>query len=248
MSKPGEENGDPQREEKSFADVAGNYAAQSGIERRDDGQIDVLKSVGGIRGLVEGILPGLVFLVLFTITRQLQTALIASLAAAAVFTVLRLIQRTTVTQAFSGLIGVGICAWVANSTGEAEDFYVVGFITNSAYIVGMLISMAVRWPIAGLLFGFIRGEGLHWRQDRSRIRVYNLATLIIIAVLALRLIVQVPLYLMGESGLVALGTTRLIMGVPLYALGLWVAWLISRPKEIVDAQERLDHHHGPGHP
>lgn len=205
----------------------------------------MLKSVGGVRGLVEGILPGLVFLVLFTVTRQLQTALIASLAAAAIFTVLRLVQRTTVTQAFSGLIGVGICALVANSTGQAEDFYVVGFITNSAYIVGMLISVAVKWPVAGLLFGFIRGEGLHWRQEPGRIRVYNMATGVIIAVLALRLVVQVPLYLMGEPGLVALGTTRLIMGVPLYALGLWVAWLISRPKEVVRAQERVDHHEDP---
>ena len=45
--------------------------------------------------------------------------------------------------------------------------------------------------------------------------------------LALRLVVQVPLYL--ADNVVALGTTRLIMGVPLYALGLWLAWLVSRP-------------------
>lgn len=241
MSEP--DSSDRKPDEQSLADVAGSYAAQSGIERRDDGQIDVLKSVGGVRGLVEGILPGLVFLVLFTVMRELQTALIASLAAAAVFTVLRLVQRTTVTQAFSGLIGVGICAWVANSTGQAEDFFLPGFWINGAYIVGMLISMAVKWPVAGLLFGFIRGEGLHWRQERGRLRVYNLATLVIIAVLVLRLAVQVPLYLIGE--IVALGTTHLVMGVPLYALGLWVAWLISRPKEIVEAQEEIDHHHGP---
>jgi hypothetical protein len=41
--------------------------------------------------------------------------------------------------------------------------------------------------------------------------------------------------------LVALGTTRLIMGVPLYALGLWVAWMISRPKEVIAEQQRTDH-------
>lgn len=49
------------------------------------------------------------------------------------------------------------------------------------------------------------------------------------AVLALRLIVQVPLYLMGEEGLTALATTRLLMGAPLYILGLWVAWLVTKP-------------------
>jgi hypothetical protein len=223
-------------EPSAAADFARDYAAKAGLERRDDGQIDVLKSVGGLRGLAEGILPGLVFLVVFTVSAQLQAALIASLAVAAVFTIVRLVQRTPVTQALSGLVGVGICAWVANTTGRAEDFYVWGFVTNSAYIAAMLISLAIKWPLAGVAFGFIRGEGVHWRRDRARRRVYNIATWIIITVLALRLAVQVPLYLMGEPGLVALGTTRLLMGVPLYALGLWVAWLVSRPAGVIRAE------------
>lgn len=234
MSEPetGSGSGPRPDEKPSLNDVAGSYAERSGIERRDDGQIDVLKSVGGIRGLAEAIIPGLAFLVLFTVTRDLQTALIFALGAAAIFTVVRLIQRTSSTQAFSGLIGVGICALVANTTGQAEDFYVVGFITNAAYIAGMLISLAVKWPIAGLLFGFIRGEGTAWRSDPARLKVYNIATWILISVMALRLIVQVPLYLLGEQGLIALGTSRLLMGVPLYALGLWIAWLISRPRPV----------------
>jgi hypothetical protein len=41
--------------------------------------------------------------------------------------------------------------------------------------------------------------------------------------------VQVPLYLMGPEGLAALATTRLIMGAPLYILGVWIAWLVTRP-------------------
>jgi len=52
---------------------------------------------------------------------------------------------------------------------------------------------------------------------------------VIVGVLALRLLVQVPLYFMGEQGLAALATTRLLMGTPLYILGVWVAWLITRP-------------------
>ena len=49
----------------------------------------------------------------------------------------------------------------------------------------------------------------------------------IIAVLVLRLVVQVPLYFMGEAGLAGLATTRLLMGAPLYILGVWVAWLLT---------------------
>ena len=69
----------------------------------------------------------------------------------------------------------------------------------------MVISIAVRWPFAGLLFGFIRNEGLEWRKDPARVKAYRLGTWVIIAVLVLRLVVQVPLYLMGEAGLAAPG-------------------------------------------
>jgi hypothetical protein len=34
---------------------------------------------------------------------------------------------------------------------------------------------------------------------------------------------------MGPDGLAALATTRLIMGAPLYILGVWIAWLVTRP-------------------
>ena len=207
--------------------LAGQYAAKAGVRQDESGRIDVLQSIGGVRGLAESILPGLLFTVVFTILRDLQVSLIVALAVSAVFTIIRLLTKTPLTQALSGLIGVGICAFVANRTGNAEDFFLPGFFTNAAYIVGMVVSIAVKWPLAGLLFGFIRGEGTEWRRNASRIRAYSLATWLIVAVLALRLIVQVPLYL--ADNIAALGTARVAMGVPLYALGLWFAWLVSRP-------------------
>ncbi|MDR6507819.1 DUF3159 domain-containing protein [Arthrobacter oryzae] len=216
-------------ETPSMAGFAEDYAVKAGLHRTKDGSIDVLKSAGGVQGVAESIVPGLMFLVAFTITRELTLSLVAALAAAAVFTVARLIQRRPLTQALAGIAGVGISAWLANTTGKAEDFYVLGFLTNAAYIAGMVISIALRWPIAGLLFGFIRNEGLDWRKDPVRVRAYRLGTWVIVAVLALRLLVQVPLYLLGEQGLAGLATTRLIMGAPLYILGIWVAWLITKP-------------------
>jgi len=217
----------------TVAQLAGDYAAKAGLHRSSNGNIDVLKSAGGIQGIAESILPGLVFLIAFTIDREnLAMAVTASLAVAAVFTVARLVQRKPLTQALAGFIGVGLSAWLATSTGKAENFYVLGFFTNVGYILAMSISVFVRWPIAGLLFGFIRNEGLEWRKDPKRIRAYSIGTWVIVAVLVLRLVVQVPLYFMGEQGLAALATTRLLMGAPLYILGIWVAWLITRPAPV----------------
>ncbi|HEX9229206.1 MAG TPA: DUF3159 domain-containing protein [Arthrobacter sp.] len=219
----------PSAAQPTVAELAEGYAAKAGLHRSSNGNIDVLKSAGGTQGIAESILPGLVFLVTFTITRELPLALILSLAAAAAFTVVRLVQRKPLTQALAGIAGVGISAWLANSTGKAEDFYVPGFFTNAAYIVAMVISVAVRWPFAGLIFGFIRNEGLDWRKNPARVKAYQIGTWVIIAVLALRLLVQVPLYFMGEPGFAALATTRLLMGAPLYILGIWIAWLLTKP-------------------
>lgn len=224
-------------EPSSIQGLAEGYAAKAGLHRTHDGRIDVLRSAGGLQGIAESIVPGLVFLVAFTITRELTPSLVAALASAAVFTVVRLVQRRPLTQALAGVVGVGISAWLANTTGKAEDFYLPGFITNAAYILAMVVSIAIKWPVAGLLFGFIRNEGIHWREDAVRLRAYRLGTWIIVAVLVLRLVVQVPLYLMGEDGLTALATTRLIMGAPLYILGVWIAWLLTRPVQAAgDAQ------------
>lgn len=222
----------PAREPSPVAGLAAEYAAKAGLHRTHDGRVDVLRSAGGVQGIAESIVPGLMFLVAFTITRELTLSLVAALASAAVFTVVRLVQRRPLTQALAGVVGVGISAWLANSTGKAEDFYLPGFFTNAGYTLAMVLSIFLKWPVAGLLFGFIRNEGLDWRKDPVRVKAYQLGTWIIVAVLVLRLVVQVPLYLMGPDGLAALATTRLIMGAPLYILGVWIAWLVTRPAPV----------------
>lgn len=89
------------------------------------------------------------------------------------------------------------------------------------------MSVLVGWPAAGLVLGLVRAEGTRWRAHRPRRRAYAAATWILVAVFALRLAVQVPLYL-GDA-VTALGVARLVMGLPLYALGLWLAWSVSSP-------------------
>ena len=214
----------------SMSELAGQYAARSGVERREDGQIDVLKSVGGVRGLAEAILPGLLFTLLYTITSGLYLSLGAAVVAAGAFAAANLIQKRPLVQSLTGVIGVAICAVFALRSGSGSTYFLPGFYLNAAYILAFIISVAVKWPVAGLLFGLIRGENLSWRTERKRLRAYTLATWIIIAVFALRLAVQLPLYL--ADNVAALGTMRLAMGVPLYALGLWLAWVVSRPAPV----------------
>jgi len=59
-----------------------------------------------------------------------------------------------------------------------------------------------------------------------RVRAFTRATWLWAGLFALRLLVQLPLYLAGA--VVALGVARTAMGLPLFALGLWLTWLLVR--------------------
>ncbi|MCH8562393.1 DUF3159 domain-containing protein [Nesterenkonia sp. YGD6] len=228
---PGQPRSEPDSHPDSARDPAAQFstAAASRVRTGDDGSIDVLASVGGVRGLVESSLPAAAFLIAFLVTEELITALIISVAIGVGFAIVRLVQKGSLVQSLAGLAGILICALVAYRTGDARDFYAWGFLINAGYLLAFLISILVKWPFLGLLFGVVRGEGLDWRKDPARRRRYSLATWLLLAVPALRLIVQVPLYLADDVA--GLGTARLVMGIPLYALALWVGWLISRPAQ-----------------
>lgn len=224
----GREDGQ-QPEKETKPSLASMIGANSNIAQNTDGGIDLLSTVGGVRGILETVLPGFVFIMVFALSSNLTWALVASIGLGVVFMIIRLAKRSTLIQSATGLIGILICAFAARHTGNAKDYYIPGFYTSGAYLLAMLVSVIVRWPLIGLLFGFIRNEGVEWRNKADRLRRYQIATWIVIAVFALRLAVQLPMYYMDH--VVALGIARALMGVPLYAAGLWFAWLISKPAQ-----------------
>ncbi|MFF2266676.1 DUF3159 domain-containing protein [Cellulosimicrobium cellulans] len=123
-------------------------------------EFSVADAIGGVRGLVESVAPGLVFVVVYVATTNLQWALVTSVAAALVAVAARLVQRTPVTQAFGGLLGVGIGVIWAWRSGEAQDYFAWGLWTNAAYLVALLVSVLARWPLVGLVVeGFRSGFG-----------------------------------------------------------------------------------------
>lgn len=190
----------------------------------------IVNALGGTKGLIDSGLPALVFLVSFNFTKDVTQSSYYALALSLVLTLLRLVKRETIQHAISGVIGVAVCAWLANRSGKAEDFYLPGLWTNAIYGAAYLISIIVRWPVIGLVIGPLLEENLRWRKDPARTRVYIKATWIWVAMFAIRLIVQYPLYLSGNVN--ALGTARLIMGYPLFIATAWLTWIVikSGPK------------------
>ena len=187
----------------------------------------VLNALGGKRGLIDSGLPSLLFLIVFNLSgKDVNAALYAAIALSIVLTLLRLLKRETIQHAFSGLIGVGICALISNRSGNAADFYLPGLWINAGYGLVYAITNLVKWPILGVMLGPILGENLLWRKDPARLNAYIKAGWLWVAMFAARLFVQYPLYKSGNINL--LGTARLLMGYPLFILTAWGTWQILR--------------------
>lgn len=209
-----------------------------GLAQVTGAEFDAWSAVGGVRGIVEAVAPGMVFIVAFLLTGQLVVPLVAALSVAGLATVLRLVQGTPVTQAIGGLLGVGVGVLMAWRSGQAQDFYLWGLLVNAAYVIVLLPALALRWPVVGVVVALLRGQDMGWRTDPARRparQAYTWATWAWIALFLSRLLVQVPLYLAGEVAW--LGVARLVMGVPLWAACLWLTWLLVRHVDTPEEDE-----------
>ena len=216
--------------EPGFREAFADAMRKTGLGQVAPGEVptgrSLLKAVGGLRGLVESILPGLAFLVLYATTKNLPLSVLVPVALAVLFVVTRLLTRTPVTQAFAGIVGIAISAILALISGRAEANFIPGIVINTLSLAVLLISILVRWPLIGVIVGFLTNETSQWRHQRAKRRVLYLTTWLWAGLFALRLAVEVPLYLAHEAEWLA--GVKLLLGVPLYAGMLWVTWLLVR--------------------
>lgn len=193
----------------------------------------LLGALGGTRGVLESVLPGLVFIVVYTVMiltpakpAAFAAALGASVAIAAVFTIWRLVTRQNPAQAVAGLVVLGISAILAIVTGRETNNFLPGLVIDAAYGAAVLVSILVRWPLVGFIAGYLMGDGVAWKTDAAKRRLLTIATWAWLALFVIRLAVKVPLYLADQ--LAPLAVAHLLLGVPLYVLALLGTWLLVR--------------------
>ena len=187
----------------------------------------LLHALGGRHGIADSSLPGLAFVIAYTASGQdLNAAIWTAVALGVVMFAIRLLRRETLQFAIAGFVGVAIAAFIANQTGRAEDFFLPGLFLNVAYGSAWAISILVRWPLLGVIVGPLTGDDMEWRKDPEKLRLYSRASWIWVALFAVRLAVQLPLYFADE--LVALGVAKTAMGFPVFALAAWLSYLVLR--------------------
>lgn len=203
----------------------------------DSQQPTILEQLGGVSGLVYSTLPILVFVPVNSLF-GLAAAIWAALGVAAVILVWRLVVRGTVQPAISGFLGVGICAFIAHRTGDAKGYFLFGIYTSLLYGAVFLVSILVRWPLVGVVWGFLGGHGSSWRRSRAAVRAYDVATFAWALVFGARYLVQSELYDSDHTGWLAVA--RIGMGWPLTALVLLLTvWAVRRADHTVEADEAV---------
>ena len=187
----------------------------------------LLEQMGGISGLIYSSVPVLVFVGVYLPTTSLTAAIWSSVGAAVAILVWRLVRKDPIQPAISGLFGVAVAAFIAYKTGSARGYFAFGIWTSLVYGGAFLVSVLVRWPLAGVAWSTLNSTGMAWRADRMARRYYDVATGVWVLVFAARFVVQEWLYQSNEVGWLAV--TRIGMGWPLTAVAALVTvWAVRK--------------------
>jgi Protein of unknown function (DUF3159) len=206
-----------------------------GLEKDEQGEYvltpaSMLRSIGGLFGLVESAIPPVAFSVSFGITGSAYVAAGIAVSLALVLGVIQIIRKKPVMNAIASLIGIGFAAFLATSGGNgadsAKNFFLPGLITNTVWAAGLIVSVLVRRPAIGLLLATFEAIAPDWRANRELLSLMNRATLFWSALFILRLCAQVPLYLADEAAW--LGIVKSAIGLPAFALWIFLSWLLLK--------------------
>ncbi|MBO0849294.1 MAG: DUF3159 domain-containing protein [Pseudonocardia sp.] len=178
--------------------------------------------------MIYSTVPVVVFVTVVSLT-SLIPALISSVGAAVAIAVWRLVRGEPLQPAVSGLFGVGVAAFIAYRTGQAKGFFLLGIWYSAVLASAFLVSVLIRWPLAGVIWHVINGDGQGWRSDRDLLRAYSLATLLWAVVFGAKFVVQHWLYDADQTGWLAFA--RIAMGYPLTGLALLgTFWAVQRAR------------------
>ncbi|MEY4397576.1 MAG: hypothetical protein RLZ53_152 [Actinomycetota bacterium] len=199
-------------------------------KKPDQKQGDILATLGGPVGILESLVPGTVYVTIFSLTLDVVLSAVLAGSISVFFAILQIIRKKPLTQVFAGMVGLGISIYLPLRDGlndtHAADYFLPGLLTNLAYFSVLVVSLLFRVPLMGFALSLFTGTQKTWRKDKALYRRYFWITVMWIGMFALRIAVQGPLYLSGQVA--ALGVAKLALGTPLYALVIWFSWLAAK--------------------
>ncbi|MFC9591078.1 DUF3159 domain-containing protein [Streptomyces sp. NPDC056944] len=206
----------------------------------------LFEAFGGVRGMIETVVPGLLFVTIFTINKNLQVSAIAALAVSLVLVAVRLIRRDTVKHAFSGVFGVAFGVVFAMMTGNAKDFYLPGMLYTLGLALAYIITALAGVPLIGLILGPVFKENLSWRtRNPGRKKAYTKASWAWGLILLGKCAILFPMYWWADT--TKFGWVLVALKIPPFLLSVYLTWvfLAKAPPPIdvfaeMEAEERAE--------
>jgi hypothetical protein len=146
----------------------------------------------------------------------LHTAAAVAVGISVVLLIERLIRRRSVINAVGGLLGTGLCAFIALRTGRPEGYFVPRMLYQFALAVVFAGSVLVRRPVVGFIVAALYRADPGWADTPPVRRAMNELTLAWAALFGLRAAVYGVLIAAGKPGWLA--AASIVMGWPAFAL------------------------------
>jgi hypothetical protein len=184
----------------------------------------LFEAFGGLRGMVETVLPGLLFVTVYTVNKDLHFSAFAALGVSLALAVARLVTKATVKHAFSGVFGVAFGVVFAMMTGDAKDFYLPGMLYTLGLAVAYIVTTLAGVPLIGLMLGPVFKENLSWRtRNPGRKKAYAKASWAWGLILLAKCAILFPLYWWAD--ITQLGWVLIALKIPPFLLAVYLTWV-----------------------
>ncbi|MBD0418136.1 DUF3159 domain-containing protein [Streptomyces sp. NPDC052309] len=201
----------------------GDTEAEAG-DARAVTEAALFEAFGGVRGMIETVLPGLLFVTIYTINNNLHLSAIAALGVSLVLVVVRLAMKDTVKHAFSGVFGVAFGVVFAMMTDNAKNFYLPGMLYTLGLGLAYIITTLAGVPLIGLILGPVFKENLSWRtRNPGRKKAYAKASWAWGLILLAKCAILFPLYWWADTE--QLGWVLVTLKIPPFLLAVWLTWV-----------------------
>ncbi|MGW4212731.1 DUF3159 domain-containing protein [Lentzea sp. NPDC004789] len=184
--------------------------------------------LGGRSGAVDASLPPLAFVAGWLLwSHSIGAGAVAAVLCGVAIGVIRFVRGEKPRAVVLSVLLVVAAALVALYTGRVEDFFLIQLLSNVASALAWAGSIAVRWPLLGVVVGTLLGQKTRWRRDPALLRAYSVASWAWVGQYVLRVAVFTPLWL--DAQIFWLAGLRVALSWPLQIVCVLVSgWLLKR--------------------
>ena len=168
--------------------------------------LEEFRSVTGKVGLLDTVLPPILFLLLNGLA-GFTAAMIGALGLSIVIAALRLRRGQSLLYALAGLGSVGLAIALALLLGRSEGFFLPGIVNGGLTVALALVSLLIRKPMVAWTSYLARRWPLDWYWHEKVRPAYTEVTVAWLAYFALKLFWQVSLFQGREIDELALVNT-----------------------------------------